>query len=35
MEADVNESEYDAGFTPDKVFIWKTDMTPVDLWTAE
>ena len=35
MEADVNESEYDAGFTPDKVFIWKPDMTPVDLWTAE
>ena len=35
MEADVNESSYDVGFAPDKVFIWKTDMTPVDFWRAE
>lgn len=27
-------SEYDAGFEPDKVFLWD-GMTPVDIWTAE
>ena len=27
-------SEYDAGFEPDKVFLWN-GMTPVDVWTAE
>ena len=25
---------YDAGFEPDKVFLWN-GMTPVDIWTAE
>ena len=34
MDADVSRDIYDAGFEPDKVFLWNV-MTPVDIWTAE